>query len=429
MNTKTYILHVCLAIAVTAAKAQTADFTPREQQSISVETPGLFDRSTAFTVDFGQLTEKDYSFPLPVGKVEGMRKNQNIIIATKEGDAVRSMFSGTVRLSRQLQGWGNVVVVRHDNGLESVYGNNAQNLVKVGERVRAGQTVAIVGSREGKVYCEFALMANGARLNPETLIELKSHRLRRHTLLFEKQEPGVKITVASEEREQRVERGGRRKASPGNMSRTETRRLTEHSASERYAKNSEHVAEKLDDADVFDINEYQAVQFEEKYFRNTSTATEFTLDFRNIKDTDWCYPLKGARVISPFGGRRRHAGTDLKSSVGEPIYAAFDGEVTLSGTHYGYGLCIVVKHANGLETLYSHQSKNLVKKGDWVKAGQEIGVVGRTGRATTEHCHFETRCFGRTFDSTKIFDHQRNQLRRERFHFRKSGYNISIKAE
>lgn len=429
MHITKHTLLLCLALAVTVARAQTEPFTQREQQSISVETPGLFDRSTGFIVDFGQMTERDYSFPLPVGKVEGQRKNQNIIIATTEGDAVRSMFAGTVRLSRQLGQWGNVVVVRHDNGLETVYANNAQNLVKVGERVKAGQTVAIVGTREGKAYCEFAIMANGARVNPETLIELKSHRLRRHTLLFEKQEQGVKITVASEEREQRVERGKRRKPSPGNMTRTETRRVTETQASQRYAAGTEHVAEQHSDDEQLDINEYQAIQFEEKYFRNTSSATEFTVDFRNIKDDEWCYPLKGARVISPFGGRRRHAGSDLKSTAGEPVYAAFDGEVTLSGTHYGYGLCIVIKHDNGLETLYSHQSKNTVKKGERVKAGQQIGVVGRTGRATTDHCHFETRCFGRTFDSSRIFDHAKNELRRQRFIFRKAGYRVTISAD
>ena len=131
--------------------------------------------------------------------------------------------------------------------------------------------------------------------------------------------------------------------------------------------------------------------------------------------------MKGGRVISSYGGKRRHAGTDIKTKAGDPVYAAFEGKVTLSGRHYGYGLCIVIRHANGLETLYSHQSKNMVKVGDWVKAGQQIGIVGRTGRATTEHVHFEVKCNGRPFDSAKIIDHKNRWLKKQTFVFRKSG--------
>lgn len=77
-------------------------------------------------------------------------------------------------------------------------------------------------------------------------------------------------------------------------------------------------------------------------------------------------------MISPYGGKRRHSGVDLKTKANDEIVAAFDGEVVASGPYYGYGNCIRIKHAYGLETLYSHQSKNFVKKGDKVKAGQVI---------------------------------------------------------
>lgn len=115
------LLTISLFVFSVTLQAQ-QEFSQREQQSISTETPGLFGRSDAFSVDFGLLGSNDYSFPLPVGKAEGIRKNNNVVISTTEGDAVKSMFSGTVRLSRQLQQWGNTVVVRHDNGLETVYG-------------------------------------------------------------------------------------------------------------------------------------------------------------------------------------------------------------------------------------------------------------------------------------------------------------------
>ena len=76
----------------------------------------------------------------------------------------------------------------------------------------------------------------------------------------------------------------------------------------------------------------------------------------------WCFPLPGAKVISPFGkrGGRLHSGVDIKTKDKDNIYAAFDGEVIFSGKYYGYGNLVRIKHANGLETYYSHNSKNLV---------------------------------------------------------------------
>ena len=107
--------------------------------------------------------------------------------------------------------------------------------------------------------------------------------------------------------------------------------------------------------------------------------------------------------------------------------AAFDGGVTRSSSYYGYGLCIVIKHAWGLETLYSHQSKNFVKVGDKVKAGQVIGLTGRTGRATTEHLHFETSFKGRRFNPGIIFDHANRQLQQTTITLRKNGSILSGK--
>lgn len=400
-----YIAVAFVVLSSIHMQAQNSIFSPREQQSISCETPGLFNRSEAFSVDFGQINAKDYSFPLPVGKVLGTRKNGNMLISTTKGDAVKAMFNGTVRLSRNLPQWGNTVVIRHDNGLETVYGNNAQNLVSVGQRVKAGESIAIVGTRQEKTYSEFAVMVNGARMNPETLIDTKSHRLRRHTLLFEKQNTGVKITVVNEE--QKVTGKG-------------AKAKLQETANSKYAKNSEHHAKLQDDNEPLDIDEFQSIAFEKEIQPPFKNSNEFSINFAEYGEDDFCYPMKGGRVISSFGGKRRHAGTDIKTKAGDPVYAAFEGKVTLSGRHYGYGLCIVIRHANGLETLYSHQSKNMVKVGDWVKAGQQIGIVGRTGRATTEHVHFEVKCNGRPFDSAKIIDHKNRWLKKQTFVFRKT---------
>ena len=135
-------------------------------------------------------------------------------------------------------------------------------------------------------------------------------------------------------------------------------------------------------------------------------------------------------MISAFGGSRRHGGTDIKTRAGDTIRAAFPGEVILSGPYYAYGNFIVLRHANGLETAYSHNLRNLVKKGTWVQAGQPIALTGRTGRASTEHLHFETRVRGKAFDSAKIYDHAKHSIKREIITFTKqSNGQIHISIE
>ena len=105
----------------------------------------------------------------------------------------------------------------------------------------------------------------------------------------------------------------------------------------------------------------------------------------------WCFPLPGAKVI---------------------IYAAFDGEVVFSKKSSGYGNLVRIKHANGLETYYAHNSKNLVKEGQHVKAGQVVALVGQTGRATTPHLHFETRVNGKPQNPANYFDLNNHTLRK-----------------
>jgi murein DD-endopeptidase MepM/ murein hydrolase activator NlpD len=108
------------------------------------------------------------------------------------------------------------------------------------------------------------------------------------------------------------------------------------------------------------------------------------------------WPVRGS-VISRFGSRRFagwHHGVDIKAPPGTPIRAAAPGTVTFSGRQSSYGRTIKIAHANGLSTVYAHNSANFVKAGDPVKAGTPIGAVGRTGRATTNHVHFEIRSKG-----------------------------------
>ena len=146
------------------------------------------------------------------------------------------------------------------------------------------------------------------------------------------------------------------------------------------------------------------------------------LDLSILKAGEWAYPLPGCKVISPYGGRRRHSGVDLKTKPNDNIRAAFAGVVTRSGPYSGYGNCIVIRHPNGLTTLYSHQSKNLVKAGQKVKAGQIIGLTGRTGRATTEHLHFEVHCpNGQKINPNIVFNHDTKRLQNAILTIRKGG--------
>lgn len=374
------------------------EFTAAEQQQVSIATPGLFAQSQAFNVDFEIFRAKEYSFPLPVGKASLINGNSVMRISTAKGDAVKAMFDGYVRLSRKTESMGNVIVIRHDNGLETVYANNAENLVKVGQSIDAGQTIAIVGTREGETYCDFSIMVNGARINPETIIELKSHKLRRQTVQFRKEGNRIAIKVIG---------GKDSSVSKNDKNDRNNKETNKKSGSSR----GDH-AMTLNPDEVYDP------------FTITNT---FLLDLEKIEEKAWAYPLPDARVISPYGGARRHSGVDLKTKPNDEIYAAFDGEVVASGPYYGYGNCIRIKHAYGLETLYSHQSKNMVKQGDKVKAGQVIGLTGRTGRATTEHLHFEVSFGGKRLDPAIIFDHSNHKLKAATLHLTKGKGVKSVK--
>ena len=374
------------------------EFTAAEQQQVSIATPGLFAQSQAFNVDFEIFRAKEYSFPLPVGKASLTNGNSVMRIETSKGDAVKAMFEGYVRLSRKTESMGNVIVIRHDNGLETVYANNAENLMKVGQHVDAGQTIAIVGTKEGETYCDFSIMVNGARINPETIIELKSHKLRRQTVQFRKIGSRINITVI----------GGK----DSSVSKNDKNDRNDKETNKKSGSSRSDHAMTLDPDEVYDP------------FTITNT---FQLDLEKIEEKAWAYPLPDARVISPYGGARRHSGVDLKTKPNDEIYAAFDGEVVASGPYYGYGNCIRIKHAYGLETLYSHQSKNMVKKGDKVKAGQVIGLTGRTGRATTEHLHFEVSFGGKRLDPAIIFDHSNHKLKAATLHLTKGKGVKSVK--
>lgn len=127
-----------------------------------------------------------------------------------------------------------------------------------------------------------------------------------------------------------------------------------------------------------------------------------------------------------FGVRRgrRHQGVDLPLKTGDPIYAAFTGKVRMSKYLGAFGNLVVIRHENGLETFYAHLSKRSVEVGDWVNAGDVIGLGGSTGRSTGPHLHFETRYNGFAFDPQWLIDFEKGLLRHRLFVLKKKYFNI-----
>lgn len=125
--------------------------------------------------------------------------------------------------------------------------------------------------------------------------------------------------------------------------------------------------------------------------------------------TGFCMPTENRKVNDIFGYRPRrrriHYGLDVKVERGDTIRSAFDGKVRyVSYQSRGYGHYVVIRHPNGLETLYAHLSKKLVEENQVVKAGEPIGLGGNSGRSTGSHLHFETRLLGKALNPALMFD-------------------------
>lgn len=143
------------------------------------------------------------------------------------------------------------------------------------------------------------------------------------------------------------------------------------------------------------------------------------------KGEQFVFPVKSVKS-SPYGWRweRPHRGVDIALKTGEPIHSAFDGVVRIAKPMGGYGNLVVVRHYNGLETVYGHLSKINVKPRQEVKAGDVIGLGGSTGHSTGPHLHFEVRFQYETFDPEWILDFTNYSLRTQRLHLDKSYFGI-----
>lgn len=132
-------------------------------------------------------------------------------------------------------------------------------------------------------------------------------------------------------------------------------------------------------------------------------------------------------LTSPYGYRQRfrrmHKGVDIGIKMNDTIYAAFDGKVRLTAYEgRGYGNYVILRHANGLETVYGHLNKHLVKPDQVVRAGDPIGLGGSTGRSTGPHLHFETRFMGYAINPQAIFDFANQTTHTDQYTFTKKTY-------
>lgn len=148
-------------------------------------------------------------------------------------------------------------------------------------------------------------------------------------------------------------------------------------------------------------------------------------DSFRISLTDFCMPTDSRVLTSNFGARwgRQHKGLDIKVYIGDTIRAAFSGKVRI--VRYegrGYGKYVVIRHNNGLETIYGHMSKQLVEENQIVAAGDPIGLGGNTGRSTGSHLHFETRLCGVALNPALMFDFRNQDVVDDYYMFRKDTY-------
>ncbi|WP_199539320.1 M23 family metallopeptidase [Dyadobacter luteus] len=167
------------------------------------------------------------------------------------------------------------------------------------------------------------------------------------------------------------------------------------------------------------INPYglSALEFDE--------PVELTL-YDDAVNRKWSNPLDKIRTTSNFSFRwgRWHNGTDLDLETGDSVRTTYDGMVRIVAYDgSGYGKFVLVRHYNGLETLYGHMSKQLVESGQLVKAGEVLGLGGNTGRSTGSHLHYENRYEGNPFDSRNIFDWENKQIRSDKFMLTSSVWN------
>lgn len=189
----------------------------------------------------------------------------------------------------------------------------------------------------------------------------------------------------------------------------------------------------INDATLEELMEREKLMFPAEEFYGSHWDNRFVNPFQGgvsvtypdsaqIDCSSFVIPIDGqVRVTSKYGPRRRrmHRGIDLKVQIGDTIRAAFDGRIRIrSFERRGYGYYLVIRHPNGLETVYGHLSKFLVDENQIVRAGDAIALGGNTGRSTGSHLHFETRFLGIDLNPAELIDFENSVPHKDLYVFR-----------
>ena len=166
-------------------------------------------------------------------------------------------------------------------------------------------------------------------------------------------------------------------------------------------------------------------EWSNKYAHQASVLPDtFRIDLRHF-----AMPTSSRVITSNYGRRwgRMHKGIDVKVYIGDTIRSAFDGKVRIVRYEAGgYGNFVVIRHNNGLETIYGHMSKQLVRENQQVRAGDPIGLGGNTGRSTGSHLHFETRLGGIALDPALMFDFRNQDVTADFYTYRSKSRNRGV---
>ena len=175
----------------------------------------------------------------------------------------------------------------------------------------------------------------------------------------------------------------------------------------------------LNETAIFPAGELYETWTNDRIRFNAELPDSFKVDLRGFT-----MPTTNTKITDIFGYRPRrrrvHNGLDIKVQKGDTIYAAFDGKVRITAyQRRGYGHYVVIRHNNGIETVYAHLSKKLVTEDEIVKSGQPIGLGGNTGRSTGSHLHFETLLMGKNINPALMFDFERQDVTNDFYTYRK----------
>ncbi len=295
------------------------------------------------------------------------RVHEGVDIAAPKGTPIQAAAEGTVVFAGRQRGYGNTVVIEHDDGRRTRYAHAARLTVQTGERVEKGEVIGKVGS-------------TGRSTGPHLHFEVVN-------------EDGKKVNpLRAVARDEAI--------AEANVSPTLARAA--EAANEIRAAAVPVRASIINPGGVVQPVDAKLV---------LPSATRSKLDAGPVRLD---LPVRG-RISSNYGGRRDpftrrhrvHEGVDIAVPAGTPIRAAAEGTVVFAGRQRGYGNTVILEHADGRRTRYAHASRLNVQAGERVDRGETIGAVGSTGRSTGPHLHFEVIDRGRHVNPLRALAHDK----------------------